>query len=132
MAIRKVKKYRRIIIAAVAIGLLYVLSSGPANHLAVDEQPQLTLTFDNAGHGHFSDGSPGPSLHDVVVDNPNLADASGHADFSINFGILSHRSTWWDTIYAPLVWMSQKSWGEWVGSYWDLFVGSEAAPANPA
>jgi hypothetical protein len=80
--------YRKILIAAVAIPVLYVLSSGPA------------LSYAFTWHQ--------PTLHD---------DGDGNLGVTINLD----EGPWWPVVYAPLQWVSEQSWGEWLCSYWGLF-----------
>jgi hypothetical protein len=35
--------------------------------------------------------------------------------------VSTDRGYWWPTVYAPIVWVSEQSWGEPVKWYWGLF-----------
>jgi hypothetical protein len=35
--------------------------------------------------------------------------------------VITHRGMWWPKIYAPLLWMTDYSWGTAIRSYWNLF-----------
>jgi hypothetical protein len=88
---------RRIIVAAIALSLIYVLSSGPTQMLA--------FTWD---HARYED------------------DGDGNFELSVDV----HQGPWWPTVYAPLQWMSEQSWGEWIWSYWQLFRISRAPDSD--
>jgi hypothetical protein len=79
---------RRILVAAIAIPVLYVLSSGPA----------LSCAF--TWHQ--------PTVHD---------DGDGDLGVTINL----EEGPWWPVVYAPLQWVSEQPWGEWLCWYWELF-----------
>jgi hypothetical protein len=85
---QKQSSRRRILIATVAIPVLYVLSSGPA------------LSFAFTWHQ--------PTMHD---------DGQGNLGVTINLD----EGPWWPVVYAPLQWVSEQSWGDWLCWYWGLF-----------
>ena len=77
-----------IVVAAIALPMLYVLSSGPM--LIVAFRHNITNTSDE--FGRF-----------ISID---------HVDAGV----------WWPQAYAPLVWVSEQSWGEPLTWYWEQFA----------
>src|SRR5437879_1679273 len=78
-------------IGMAAAPVLYFLSSGPMSMAAFRRQVAHTRTI-------LPDGTPG-------------IQAISHTDLG----------TWFPIVYAPLVWASDRSWGDFVFSYWELF-----------
>jgi hypothetical protein len=81
---------------AVAVPLLYVLSSGPS------------LSFAFTWHQ--------PTLHD---------EGDGNLGVTVNLD----EGPWWPVVYAPLQWVSEQTWGDWLCRYWELFpISAEPRP----
>jgi hypothetical protein len=85
---KETRSTRRSLVIAVALPLLYVLSSGPA----------LSLAF--TWHQ--------PTVHD-----------NGDGDLGITINL--DEGPWWPVVYAPLQWVSEQTWGDWLCWYWKLF-----------
>jgi hypothetical protein len=64
--------------------------------------------------------SSGPA-HGVAFRNASIIgyDADGTS-------LLSEYENWWPTVYAPLVWASERSWGKPLRRYWN-FIESKRA-----
>jgi hypothetical protein len=84
----KKRSGRRFLVMAIAVPLLYVLSSGPA----------LSLAF---------------TWHQPTVQD------NGDGDLGVTINL--DEGPWWPVVYAPLQWVSEQSWGDWLCWYWELF-----------
>jgi hypothetical protein len=85
---RKRRRFLRITIATIAIALLYVLSSGPTQSLAMTVG---RTTYDDDGLGNVG------------------------VCFDFDY------APWYQTVYAPLIWVSQQSCGDALIWYWQWF-----------
>jgi hypothetical protein len=118
---------RRIIIAAMVLVVLYVASSGPLqfSHTVSAVEPK----FSDDEDARWSEGS---SANHLAL-NLNILGEDGQPlwredlrGVQVDFGPLVTRCAWWPRAYAPLVWLSRHSWGQWLGDYWGLFPIREA------
>jgi hypothetical protein len=84
-------------IAALLIGLpvLYVLSSGPTQTVAFRSHVSYLPVLASSGPGSMA------AVSDIDM------------------------GRWWPGVYAPLLWVSEQSWGDPLNWYWALFPISE-------
>jgi hypothetical protein len=113
---------RRWVVAAAVLVVVYVASSGP---LQFSQMRVQTATFDDDGHGRWSDGSSADSLGPTLDENSRPMSAEDLRGAQMDIAMIK-RADWWPTVYAPLLWMCRHSWGTWLSNYWSLFPVREA------
>jgi hypothetical protein len=57
----------------------------------------------------------------------SLAFTYGHVTYdddglgNVGVSVELDQGVWWPKVYAPLMWIAEQSWGDWLCSYWQLF-----------
>lgn len=63
--------------------------------------------------------SSGPALTLAFTWHQPTVKDNGDGDLGVTINL--DEGPWWPVVYAPLQWVSEQSWGDWLCWYWELF-----------
>jgi hypothetical protein len=70
--------------------------------------------------------SSGPALSLAFTWRQPTVNDDGQGELGVTVNL--DEGPWWPVVYAPLQWVSEQSWGDWLVWYWELFpISAERA-----